>query len=134
MEDKYPDADMWDDLPAYGLFCRHAETLALDGVHFHLEKSDPRPAMIFDRVEDLELCAASAAPPSSDEAAIELRDVRRGFLHGLRAEPGTKTLFKLTGAKTGRIAALGNDFSDAAHTFALSPEVAKNALKQQANL
>ena len=36
-ENEYPDADMFDDLPAYGLFCRHAETLVLDNVHFHLD-------------------------------------------------------------------------------------------------
>ena len=64
LENKYPDADMFDDLPAYGLFCRHAETLVLDNVHFHLEQADARPAVIFDRVEDLDLRTVSAAPPS----------------------------------------------------------------------
>ena len=133
MVDKYPDADMWDDLPAYGLFCRHAETLTLDGVHFHLEKPDARPAMFFDRVEDLELRATSATPPSGDEPAIVLQDVRRGFLQGLRAQPGTKTLFKLSGAKTQRILAVGNDFSEATAAFQASAEVGKDALRQEAN-
>ena len=134
LEDKYPDADMFDDLPAYGLFCRHAETLVLDHFSFHLEKPDARPALIFDRVEDLELRATSAAPPSGDEPAISLRDVRGGFMQGLRAQAGTKTLFKLSGARTERIAAVGNDFSEAATAFQAEPEVAKNALRQEANL
>jgi polygalacturonase len=133
LENKYPDADMFDDLPAYGLFSRHAETLVLDNVHFHLEKPDARPAMIFDRVDDLDLRAVSAAPASGDEPAIWLRDVRRCFLQGLRAQVGTKTLLKLTGAQTAGILAVGNDFSEAAKAFILANDVEKNALRQEAN-
>jgi polygalacturonase len=132
-EKEYPDADMFDDLPAYGLFCRHAETLVLDNVHFHLAQPDARPAVIFDRVEDLDLRAFSAAPPSGDEPAIALRDVRRCFMQGLRAQPGTKTLCKLTGAQTARVMATGCDLTDATNPFQLGPDVDKTALSQQAN-
>jgi hypothetical protein len=133
LENKYPDADMFDGLPAYGLFCRHAETLVLDNVHFHLEQPDARPAMILDRVEDLDLRAFSAAPPSGEEPALALRDVRRCLIQGLRAQPGTKTLCKLTGAQTARIMATGCDLAEAANPFQLGQEVDKAALSQQAN-
>lgn len=133
LEDKYPDADMFDDLPAYGLFCRHAETFVLDSVHFHLERPDARPAIILDRVEDLDLRAFSAAPPSGEEPAVALRNVRRCFMQGLRAQPGTRTLCKLTGAQTARIMATGSDFTEAANPFQLGPEVDKAALNQEAN-
>jgi len=134
LESKYPDADMFGELPAYGLFCRHAETLVLDNVHFHLEKPDARPAMILDRVEDLDLRTLSAAPPSSEEPAISLRDVRRCLVQGVRAQAGTKTLFKLAGAQTDGIRALGNDFSDATTAFQVAPEIGKSALRQEGNL
>jgi polygalacturonase len=133
LENKYPDADMFDDLPAYGLFCRHAETLVLDNVSFHLEKPDARPAVIFDRVENLDLRTLSAAAPSSDEPVIWLRDVRRCFMQGLRAQADTRTFFKLTGAQTDRILALGNDFSEATTAFQVGQEVGKKALRQEAN-
>jgi len=132
-ENEYPDADMFDDLPAYGLFCRHAETLVLDNVHFHLAQPDARPAVIFDRVEDLDLRAFTAAPPSGDEPALALRDVRRCLMQGLRAQPGTGTLCKFTGAQTARIMATGCDLTDAANPFQLGQEVDKGALSQQAN-
>jgi hypothetical protein len=54
-------------------------------------------------------------------------------MQGLRAQPGTKTLCKLTGAQTARIMALGSDFTDAATPFQLGQEVDKSALSQQAN-
>jgi polygalacturonase len=133
LENKYPDADMFDDLPAYGLFCRHAETLVLDRVHFHLEQPDARPAMILDRVEDLELRAVSAAPPSGEEPALALRNVRRGLVQGLRAQPGTRTLCRLSGAQTARIMATGSDLTEAANPFQLGPEVDQAALSQEAN-
>ena len=125
LESKYPDADMFGDLPAYGLFCRHAEALALDRVRFHLEQPDARPAMILDRVEDLELRAFTAAAPSGGEPTLALRNVRRGFLQGLRAQPGTGILCQLSGPQTARISATGNDFSEAAYPFQLGPEVGR---------
>jgi hypothetical protein len=132
-ENEYPDADMFDDLPAYGLFVRHAETLFLDNVHFHLAQPDARPAVVFDRVDDLDLRAFTAAPPSDDEPVLSLRDVRRCLMQGLRAQPGTRTLCKLTGAQTARIMVLGCDLTDAATPFQFGPDVDKSALHQQAN-
>jgi hypothetical protein len=84
-------------------------------------------------VDDLDLRAFSAAPPSGDEPAVALRDVRRCFMQGLRAQPGTRTLCQLTGAQTARILATGSDFTDALDPFQFTPEVDKAALSQQAN-
>ena len=134
LESKYPDADMFGDLPAYGLFCRHAETLILDGVHFHLEKPDARPALIFDQVEDLELRASSAAPPAGDEPVVALHNVRRSFVQGCRAQPGTRTLLKLAGAQTERITAIGNELTEAITAVQFEPGLDKNVLRQEANL
>ena len=102
-------------------------------MHFHLEQPDARPAVILDRVEDVDLRAFSAAPPSGDEPAVALRNVRRCFMQGLRAQPGTKTLCKLTGAQTARIMATDSDLSDAANPFQFGQDVDKAALNQQAN-
>ena len=134
LENKYPDADMFGDLPAYGLFCRHAETLVLNNVHFHLEKPDARPALIADQIEDLELRSSSVAPPSGDEPAVTMQDVRRCFIQGCRAQPGTKTLLKLAGAQTERIAAIGNDLTEAITAIQIEPSLGKDVLRQEANL
>jgi len=85
-------------------------------------------------IEDLELRAFSAAPPSGEEPTVALRNVRRGFLQGLRAQPGTGILCKLSGAQTARISATGNDFSEAASPFHFAPEVAPAVLSEQANI
>jgi polygalacturonase len=134
LESKYPDADMFGELPAYGLFCRHAEALLLDNVQFHLDKPEARPALILDRVQDLDLRVLSVAPPSGDQPAIALRNVRRCFIHGMSAQSGTKTLFKLEGAQTAKVHALANDFSEAGTAFQVGADVGTSALRQESNL
>jgi len=132
-EEGYPDADMFGDLPAHGLFCRHAESLVLDNIQLQLEKADARPAIIFDQVENLELRHLSVAPPTGAEPAIRMREVKRAFLQGLRAQPQTQVLCRLAGAGTEHILALGNDFTEAALPFHLEPDVRPAALRQEAN-
>lgn len=132
-EDGYPDADMFGDIPAHGLFCRHAESLVLDNIQLQLEKADARPAMIFDQVQNLELRNSAVAPPTGTEPAIWLREVKRAFLQGLRAQPQTQVLARLAGAGTEGVLAVGNDFTEAAAPFKLEPEVNPNALRQEAN-
>ena len=134
LENKYPDADMFGVLPAYGLFCRHVETLMLDNVSFHLEKPDGRPALIAADVGELDLRSITADPPSGDQPALWLRDVRGCFMQGLRARAGTKTFVRLSGAKTAGIRAIGNDFSEAENAFLREQEVPEKALRQEANL
>jgi hypothetical protein len=133
-ERQYPDADMFGDLPVYGLFCRHAEGLILDDVEFRLEQPDARPALFLDAVADVQLRSMAAAPPAGDEPVAWLHNARRCFLQGLRALPGTGTLFKVTGAETARLVALANDFSEAKFPFQFGPEVSPSALRQEANV
>src|SRR5262249_48248183 len=134
LESKYPDADMFGTLPAYGLFCRHAESLVLENVHFHSEQPDGRPAVLLDEATNVQLLGCSAAPPAGAEPASWLRDVRGAFIQGLCAQPGTQICIKLTGEKTSAVRAIANDFTEAAAAFQFGSEVPPTALRQQANL
>ena len=134
LEAKYPDADMFGELPAYGLFCRHAETLLLENVNLHLEQPEGRPAVVIDQAANLQLRGFSAGAPSGDEPVLWLRDVRGCFIQGLCAQPGTRTCIKVTGEKTAAIRAVADDFTEAVTAFHLGNEVSPAALRQQANL
>ena len=65
---------------------------------------------------------------------MALQNVRRCFIQGVRAQAGTKMLFKLAGAQTNQIHALANDFTDAAKGFEFGPDVPKDALRESASL
>jgi len=130
LEDKYPDADMFGQLPAYGLFCRHVAGLTLDGVTLDCERPDGRPALIVDDVQELDLHMVLAAPPASDEPALWLREVRDGFLQGLRTRPGTRRYLRLSGGGTARIRMAANDFTGAEVPLVVDRDVPRRAWRR----
>ncbi|MHB8901701.1 MAG: glycoside hydrolase family 28 protein, partial [Thermoguttaceae bacterium] len=50
---RYPEAQMFGRLPAWGLYCRHAEGIRLVNVAFSCLVPDPRPVLVCDDVADL---------------------------------------------------------------------------------
>ncbi|MGO4911017.1 glycoside hydrolase family 28 protein [Leeuwenhoekiella sp. W20_SRS_FM14] len=51
----YPEFSMFGELPAWGLYVRHAKNLKLKNINFALAKTDFRPAFVFDDVSQLQL-------------------------------------------------------------------------------
>src|SRR6185436_5600702 len=48
--DAYPQYDMFGmDMPAYGLYVRHAQNVTLKGIKFSYDSPDNRPAVVFDK-------------------------------------------------------------------------------------
>ena len=54
-EKQYPEFSMWKELPAWGLFIRHADSILLRNVRFTLKEHDYRPAIVSDDVDHLTL-------------------------------------------------------------------------------
>jgi polygalacturonase len=50
-EDKYPEPNMFGDLPATGFFVRHARNLEMTNVEVALGRADPRPAFRIENVD-----------------------------------------------------------------------------------
>jgi polygalacturonase len=51
--DKYPEFKMFGELPAYGLYFRHARGVRLRNIELSTAKPDPREAMVFDDASDI---------------------------------------------------------------------------------
>ena len=54
-ERRYPEFSMWKELPAWGLYLRHADSITLDNVTLRVEDNDYRPAIVADDVNGLTL-------------------------------------------------------------------------------
>ena len=54
-ERRYPEFSMWKELPAWGLYIRHADNITLRNVTLRLEGDDYRPAIVADDVEGLSI-------------------------------------------------------------------------------
>lgn len=46
---------MFGELPAWGLYVRHVENLAMRNIRFSIGEADYRPAMVFDDVRHLDI-------------------------------------------------------------------------------
>ncbi len=111
--EKYPEAIMFGPvLPAAGLYIRHVRGIALDRVTMTLEKPDPRPALVCDDVEELDLDRLSASPPENGPL-LRMIDTRNVFIRGSRALPGTGVFLRVEGRSCRRITLRSNDLKDA---------------------
>jgi hypothetical protein len=142
---EYPDADQYEALPSYGLYCRHVEGLTLSNVQVRYEDGFFRIAARHDR--DIHWTAGSAAQPSApsrpglallcDDVAgltiagfrgrasadepslLRFVNVRGALVTGCTAPEGTKRFLELAGSGTSRMSVLGNDLRGATEAVAL---------------
>ncbi len=126
-EGEYPDAGRFGDLPAYGLYCRHADNLALDGIYLAYEEPEGRPALVLDDVADADLRMFVAKPPGSDQPVARFHNVRESLVQGCRALAGTKTWAVVGGGHTAHLHEAANDFTQAMRSFELDSDVPAGA-------
>jgi polygalacturonase len=99
LEFDYPAAVMFENLPAFGLYCRNVDELQLQNLLMFPADNESRPALAFDRVTALDLYSVKAEIRSQTTPMIHLRNVTNvttGFCRSLmqnnvliEAEEGT---------------------------------------------
>lgn len=75
----YPESKMFGVLPAWGLYCRHAEGLTFENVSLKVTGSDYRAAVVFDDVRNLKLDRLHIRS-AGREPAMVLNDVQRAVI------------------------------------------------------
>jgi len=111
LEADYPEAIMFDSLPAWGLYVRHAEGLRLENLDFVLEKADARPALVLEDVKGLDLDGFSERRPDRPVLpTVEFRGVREALLRGCRPADGAPAFLRLVGPNE-RISLMASDLS-----------------------
>ncbi len=81
-ERRYPEFSMWKELPAWGLYLRHADGITLDNVILRVEDNDYRPAIVADDVNNLTLRSTTIkekepTPPSNKKVQLIANNVTR---------------------------------------------------------
>ena len=131
MERTYPDAYMFRDLPAYGLYCRHAERITLDRVELGADQPDARPALVLDDAARARLRAVHGMPPAEGGPLLWLRSVRDCAIDGLRPRAGTKTLLRLSGRDTSGVRLARSNLRQVDRPAQVDPEVPPTALRME---
>ncbi len=125
---RYPEADMFPTLPAYGLYCRHAADVTLRNFQLLTTQEDPRHPLYCEDVTGLDIDGLSAPAASGGAAMIGLRDVREALIRGCRVPAGVDTFLSLAGKQSREISLSGNDLTHAARMVDLGQEVDPHAV------
>lgn len=129
---KYPTAEMFGDLPAYGLYCRHAKNVTFRDLNIRTRQPDDRPALICDDVEGLQLSGLTGWGVGPTPVIL-FENVRNALLTGLRAPACERTFVQLKGQRTSEVCVMASDLSAAERPFQLGADVARDALFETGN-
>ncbi len=132
LPDEYPGADMFGELPAYGLYVRHAKELTLRDTRWTFTKTDARPVGIFEDVEGLRITGLTGQS-AGQMPLFELRDVHGAVLESTDAPSGTETFLKIQGKNSKKIRVMKSDLQEAENAFYLDPEIPDGALFETGN-
>ena len=94
-EFSYPMALMYKNLPAYGLYCRNVEELRLQNIIMYSTENEKRPALTFDRIDNLELYAVKANVKNGVTPMIYLRNTENVMGSFCRSLDAGETLFEV---------------------------------------
>ncbi|MCL4736566.1 MAG: right-handed parallel beta-helix repeat-containing protein [Candidatus Omnitrophica bacterium] len=100
--DRYPDADMFKKLPAFGLYCRHGEDFVFRNVQLHVEKEDGRHALYAEDVSDLSIVGLRSEN-KSQTPLMHLKEVQQASIRIDRLAEGSP-LMAVSGKTTMGIA------------------------------
>lgn len=157
LEKEYPDADMFEALPVYGLFVRHVKDLTMarvqllygdafwrlpekstwkkqgidwgtpDGIPKPSEPGDPGTAMLLDDVQGANIDALKTRASGGD-SVIKLVNVQDLLFHGSRAPEKTKVYLEILGAQTRNIDLRDNILRDAETPITYASDVPQKAV------
>jgi len=129
MEAKYPDAAMFGDLPAYGLYCRHVAGLTADGLDLSVAQPDARPAVVLDDARGVHVRSLRATPPAGGGPTLWMHGVQDVDVTDTRRHAGGNPVVRVGGRTTSRVRLLsdGEDGRDL-HAVVLDGDVVASAL------
>jgi len=121
--ERYPEATMFGELPAWALYARHVEGLTLRNFKARRAREDVRPALIIDDGRELELAGLWADPTAGPLPLIWLREAAGALIQGTRLGGETALLLRVSGSGSREITLWGNDARRARQLLDTGPEV-----------
>jgi polygalacturonase len=88
-KEEYPEFSMFGELPAWGLFVRHAENIKLKNITIKYKQADFRAAIVMDDVNKLNINGLNI-PTASNEAVIVFKNVKNVVVNNLKTPVSAK--------------------------------------------
>ena len=101
----YPEFSMFDELPAWGFYVRHAEGITFKNITLTLKEYDFRPVFVFDDVKNLTLYNITAPEPAKGPSVV-FNNVHKAHMKkmfiGKKGATNVLSLGDCTGIKTSK--------------------------------
>ena len=81
METAYPEATMFGELPAYGLFIRYAKDIRLSDVTLRTSGKESRPGIVISHTQQFACTGISITTDKDTSAAVSIEDSSDGFIN-----------------------------------------------------
>jgi polygalacturonase len=94
-EFEYPAANMFKELPVYALYCRSVEGLHLQNINLYCTENEKRPALSFDRVNNLELFCVKAEVRNPVAAMVHFRNSKNVLASFCQTINANSVLFEM---------------------------------------
>ena len=119
-------------MPAYGLYARNSRALTLTNVQFQVSQPDLRPAVIFDRVQDVSVNGFNVEANRQAESALRFINTSDVFIAATRLLTSAATFLQLEGGSNHAITIDGGDISKAATAVKATGGATDSAVKVRA--
>ena len=126
--DKYPDPDMFGELPALALYGRHVDGITVRNLKVHAAQPDGRPAVVLDDVGRVGISGFDSTNVPPHQPMLLFRNVAGALLDGSRVSSSAEIFLSVLGDKSAAIALRGNDLRMARQVVELSSEVPRGAV------
>lgn len=123
----YPAPIMFGELPAFGMYVRHAENLSLTNFVCQAPLQENRPDLSFDDVAMLRV-QGHERRGGQGPVHLTMNDVRDSFVHCLAVTAPPANAFRITGAKTQSLYLRGDGAIDWSQQLSLGADVPSSAV------
>lgn len=130
---KYPEADMFGELPALALYGHHVEGLTLRDLDVHSEQPDGRPAVVLDDVARLQITGFDSTSLPPHQPLLLFQNVVGALLYGNRPSVAADAFLSVAGAKSSGISLRGNDLRLVRQAVQQSSNVPREAVSVEAD-
>lgn len=115
--------------PAYGLFARNVRGLTLSSIRFETRRPDLRPAVVFNRVEDVAINGLSAEGNKDAESVLRFVDTREALLSATRLLTPAANFLQVEGAASAAITVDGGSLAKAGKLLTFKNGAASEAVR-----
>ncbi len=127
-EKGYPNGWMFKKLPAYGFYVRNVKNITLEDVWLKFAKDDLRPALIFDKVELLEINGLRASGTNQTPEVIRLVDAKDVLISESQSCNFVPAFLSVSGNRSEKIVMLNNNLGNVEKEYITEEESIRNKI------